>query len=355
VSWPKNGHKQQLADKIAAKGGASTQTDTMTALSPALSALPALLAAAVASITLILLKRPGRLPTAHPNVRSLHHRPVPRGGGLAIWSGWLVGTVWLAAPQPWLAPLLLIISVSFWDDRYGVPAWTRLLVQTMAACAWVWLSEMPLNPVAAVVAIVWMANLFNFMDGSDGLAAAMALIGFGAYAVAGSIAGAGDAPILWALVAAIAPCLVMNLPPAKLFMGDVGAVPLGFIAATFGMSGWYEGTWPGWFPLLVFLPFVADASVTLVLRLLRGATIWEAHREHFYQKLVLLGFGHRGTLMLYGALMLGIAVSALLALARAPSSGPALLALWSAVMALLFCAIGHSWDTRDKGLDESKY
>jgi UDP-N-acetylmuramyl pentapeptide phosphotransferase/UDP-N-acetylglucosamine-1-phosphate transferase len=274
---------------------------------------------------------------------------------LAIWSGWLVGTVWLATPQPWVAPLLLIILVSFWDDRYGVPAWTRLLVQTIAAGAWVWLSDIPLNPWVAVIAIVWMANLFNFMDGSDGLALAMGLIGFGAYAVAGSMAGASDAPILWALMAAIAPCLILNFPPARLFMGDVGAVPLGFVAATFGLSGWYAGMWPGWFPLLVFLPFVADASVTLVLRLLRGATIWQAHREHFYQKLVQLGFGHRGTLMLYGALMLGIAASALLALARAPSSGPALLALWSTVMALLFGAIGHYWQMRGKAVDESKH
>src|SRR6202049_782962 len=168
----------------------------MIALAPGGSPRPAWLAAIVASISLILLKRPGRLPTAHPNVRSLHHRPVPRGGGLAIWSGWLVGTSWLATPQPWLAPLLLIILVSFWDDRYGVPAWTRLLVQTMAAGAWVWLSEMPLNPLLAVVAIVWMANLFNFMDGSDGLALAMGLIGFGAYAVAGSMAGGGDAALV---------------------------------------------------------------------------------------------------------------------------------------------------------------
>src|SRR6202171_4337430 len=327
----------------------------MIALSPALSALPALLAAVVASISLILLKSPGRLPTAHPNVRSLHHRPVPRGGGLAIWSGWLVGTVWLATPQPWLAPLLLIILVSFWDDRYGVPAWTRLLVQTSASGGGISLSEARLNPFAAVVAIVWMANLFNFMDGSDGLAVAMALIGFGAYAIAGSVVGAGDAPILWALVAAIAPCLVMNFPPAKLFMGDVGAVPLGFIAATFGMSGWYGGAWPGWFPLLVFLPFIADASVTLVLRLLHGARIWEAHREHFYQKLVQLGFGHRGTLILYGALMMGTASSALLALVRAPASGSALFALCGRVLAVFLRAIGYYWRTRDKALNESKY
>jgi UDP-N-acetylmuramyl pentapeptide phosphotransferase/UDP-N-acetylglucosamine-1-phosphate transferase len=200
-----------------------------------------------------------------------------------------------------------------------------------------------------------MANLFNFMDGSDGLALAMGLIGFGAYALAGSMAGGSDAPILWALIAAITPCLILNFPPARLFMGDVGAVPLGFVAATFGISGWHAGMWPGWFPLLVFLPFVADASVTLLLRLLRGATIWEAHREHFYQKLVQLGFGHRGTLMLYGALMLGTTASALLALARAPSSGPVLLALWSTVMALLFGAIGYYWHTRGKAVDESKH
>ncbi len=327
----------------------------MIALPPALSTLPALLAVAIASASLFLLRRPGRLPTAHPNERSLHCRPVPRGGGLALWTGWLLGTAWLAAPQPWLAPLLLIIMVSFWDDRYGVPVAVRLLVQMMAACAWLWLSKAPVNPFVAIVAIIWMANLFNFMDGSDGLALAMASIGFGAYAAAASMAGAGDATILWALVAAIAPCLVLNFPPARLFMGDVGAVPLGFVAATFGISGWYGGTWPGWFPPLVFLPFVADASVTLVLRGLRGATIWEAHREHFYQKLVQLGFGHRGTLVLYGALMMGTAASALLALFRAPAAGPSLLALWSAVMALLFGAIGYYWRARGIGLDESKY
>jgi len=321
----------------------------MKVISAVLSALPALLAAAVASASLIVLLRSGRLPSAHPNTRSLHRRPVPRGGGLALWAGWLAGTAWLAAPQPWLAPLLLIVAVSFWDDLFHVPAGARLLVHTMAAGTWVWLANAPVNPLAAIVAIAWMSNLFNFMDGSDGLAPAMALIGFGAYATAASMGGGEDAIFLWALVAAIAPCLVLNLPPAKLFMGDVGAVPLGFVAATFGISGWYEGTWPGWFPLLVFLPFIADATVTLVSRAFRGARIWEAHREHFYQKLVLLGLGHCGTLVLYGALMIGSAASALFALLRAPASGPSLLALWCAVMALLFGTIGYYWRAREHG------
>ena len=319
----------------------------MNALSSTWLAWPALLAAAVTSIGLMLLARPGRLPTAHPTVRSLHHRPVPRGAGLALWTGWLTGAAWLSGAQSWLAPLLLVIVVSFWDDRFGVPVVVRLLVQITAACAWAWMVDLPVNALAAVVAIVWMANLFNFMDGSDGLALMMALTGFGAYAMAASFAGADDAPLRWALVAAIVPCLAINWPPARLFMGDVGAVPLGFMAATMGISGWAADTWPIWFPLLVFLPFVADASVTLLLRLLRGATIWEAHREHFYQKLVQLGFGHRGTLALYGSLMAGIDASALLALFRAPGAGPELLLLWSGVMAILFAAIGYHW--RAKG------
>ena len=349
------GTNNSLPTKSRRKAVLQRKRTPMIALSPALSALPALLAAAIASLSLVVLRAPGRLPTAHPNVRSLHQRPVPRGAGLAVWSGWLLGAAWLTAPQPWLAPLLLVIAVSFWDDRYGVPAWARLMVQTVAACAWVWLSKTPLNLFVAVAAIVWIANLFNFMDGSDGLAVTMALFGFGAYAVAGSMAGMADAPILWALVAALAPCLVMNFPPAKLFLGDVGAVPLGFVAAIFGISGWYEGVWPAWFPLLVFLPFIADASVTLVLRLSRGARIWEAHREHHYQKLVQLGFGHRGTLLLYGALMMGSALSALFALRRAPSSGPMLLALWSAVLALVFSAIAYQWRARNMRLNESKH
>ncbi len=104
-----------------------------------------------------------------------------------------------------------------------------------------------------------------------------------------------------------------------------------------------------------FFPFIADASVTLALRLLRGARIWVAHREHYYQKLVLLGVGHRGTLAIYGALMIGTAASALLALIRAPSSGPAVVGLWSVAMAVLFSTIEYHWRRRDMELNESKH
>src|SRR6202158_6080334 len=114
------GTNNSLPTKSRRKAALQRKPTPMIALSPALSALPALLAAFVASICLILLKSPGRLPTSHPNVRSLHHRPVPKGGGLAVWSGWLLATVWLAAPQPWLAPFVPILLGLFLGGCLGV-------------------------------------------------------------------------------------------------------------------------------------------------------------------------------------------------------------------------------------------
>jgi UDP-N-acetylmuramyl pentapeptide phosphotransferase/UDP-N-acetylglucosamine-1-phosphate transferase len=319
-----------------------------------MAVLPAIIAALVAWVALAFLRKPGRLPTDQPNERSLHRFAVPRGGGLAIWAGAIAGALWLRQPQTWLAPLLLVIVISLWDDRRGVPVAVRLAAQVTAALAWIGFSMPPPHALLAIAAIVWMANLYNFMDGSDGLAAAMSVIGYGAYAAAAWRAGTAEAPAMLAVAAATAPFFVFNWPPARVFLGDVGAVPLGFLAAVLGINGWQAHWWPAWFPLLVFLPFIADATVTLVRRLIAGARVWEAHRDHHYQRLVRLGFGHAGTLALYAALMLGTAVSALAALIRAPEAGGVVLALWAAVLLLLFAGIGYHWSLQDKGFDESK-
>jgi UDP-N-acetylmuramyl pentapeptide phosphotransferase/UDP-N-acetylglucosamine-1-phosphate transferase len=159
---------------------------------------------------------------------------------------------------------------------------------------------------------------------------------------------------LLALAAATLPFLLANWPPARIFLGDAGSVPLGFLAAVFGIEGWRGGWWPSWFPLLVFLPFIADASSTLLRRLLRGEPVWLAHRDHSYQRLVQLGLGHAGTLALYAALMIGAAMSGLAALARAPQAGWYLLVVWGTALALLFGAVAHQWRTRIGGIRESK-
>jgi len=317
---------------------------------------PAAIAVVVAWAALALLLRyAGKLPIDRPNARSLHAGPVPRGGGLAIWAGWLTAIVWTGLPKPWLVPLLAVIAVSVWDDRRAVHPGLRLAIHAAAAALWVWQAAPDVNPVAATLAIVWMANLYNFMDGSDGLAGVMTIVGFGAYAAGAAAAGAEDAMLFLALAAATAPFLARNLPPARVFLGDVGAVPLGFLAAVFGIGGASSGWWPSWFPVLVFLPFIADATVTLASRLLRGDRVWEAHRDHCYQRLVQIGWGHARTLKLHTLLMLGAAFSGVVALRWAPQTGPALLVAWAAALGIFYGIIGYHWRRRrNQGMNESK-
>jgi UDP-GlcNAc:undecaprenyl-phosphate/decaprenyl-phosphate GlcNAc-1-phosphate transferase len=320
-----------------------------------MTGLSAIIAAAVAWAVLeVLLRRADRLPLDLPSARSLHAQAMPRGGGLAIWAGWFAATLWLPGPKPWLGPLAGVIAVSLLDDRRGVHPAVRLAVHAAAAAIWVWLAGTAMHPIIAVLAIVWMANLYNFMDGIDGLAATMALVGFGAYAAAAWLAGGAGVPLFLALAAATLPFLLFNAPPARLFLGDVGSVPLGFLAAIFGITGWQEHWWPPWFPLLVFLPFIGDASVTLVHRLLRGARVWEAHREHHYQRLVQIGWSHGRTLALYVALMVGAAGSGLAALAWASAAGVVLLVVWAVIIAVMFAAIEYHWRRRGLGFEESK-
>jgi len=118
-------------------------------------------------------------------------------------------------------------------------------------------------------------------------------------------------------------------------------VPLGFLAGAVGVAGLLSGRWPAWFPLLVFLPFVADATVTLAGRILRRERVWQAHRSHFYQRLHRAGAGHRGTLAVYGAWMLGTATTGVVLLRWQPGYGPPALAAWCAVGALLFAGIDY--------------
>jgi UDP-N-acetylmuramyl pentapeptide phosphotransferase/UDP-N-acetylglucosamine-1-phosphate transferase len=256
--------------------------------------------------------------------------------------------MWTLSTPSWLVPLVMIIAVSLWDDLRGSPVIVRLSVHLAAAALWLILDARSVNALIGVIAIVWMANLFNFMDGSDGLAATMGILGFGAYSYASVVAANADAPLMLAVPAAMLPLLVFNLPPARIFLGDVGSVPLGFLAGVWGIAGWQSGSWPPWFPVLVFLPFIADASVTLIHRIVQGKRIWEPHRTHFYQKLVQLGFGHRGTLALYSALMAGTSLTALAALLRAPGVGALLLGFWACVLMLLYIGITCAWNGSER-------
>jgi len=301
-----------------------------------------------------LLRRGISLPMDHPNERSLHVTPTPRIGGLGIMAGVGVASIWLAGTSPFpvasqaALPVVLaafaLAAVSVLDDVRGLPVALRFLAHFVAAVACLLalgLSGWAL--LAGTLAVVWMTNLYNFMDGSDGLAGGMAAIGFGALALA---AWLGDAAGLAALCAAIAAAalafLRFNFPPARVFMGDAGSIPLGFMAATLGMVGAMQDVWPWLFPLLVFSPFIVDASVTLIRRGLRGEKVWQAHRSHYYQRVVLLGATHRQLALAAYALMLAAAALAFALLLYLQYTAW-LLILSAAIYFLLFLAIDWRW------------
>jgi UDP-N-acetylmuramyl pentapeptide phosphotransferase/UDP-N-acetylglucosamine-1-phosphate transferase len=207
-------------------------------------------------------------------------------------------------------PLIGLFVVSLLDDMHGLPVQKRLFAQFVAAVVLVVGSGMftqhgVLISILIILFAVWMTNLYNFMDGSDGLAGGMALIGFSFYGIAALMVENDTFAMLnFTIGAAALGFLYNNFPPAKVFMGDAGSIPLGFLAAAMGMWGWQQGYWSAWFPLLVFSPFIVDASVTLVKRTLRGEKITEAHREHYYQRAIQMGWSHRSVAIVEYVLML---------------------------------------------------
>jgi UDP-N-acetylmuramyl pentapeptide phosphotransferase/UDP-N-acetylglucosamine-1-phosphate transferase len=157
----------------------------------------------------------------------------------------------------------------------------------------------------AVLLLIWMTNLYNFMDGMDGFAGGMTVLGFGFLAYMLWQGGQpGLAALALLIIGATGGFLVYNMPPARIFMGDVGSAPLGFLAGALSLKGVQEQAFDIWVPLLIFSPFVVDATITLLQRLLRREKVWQAHREHYYQRLVLSGWSHRKTVVAEYLLML---------------------------------------------------
>jgi UDP-N-acetylmuramyl pentapeptide phosphotransferase/UDP-N-acetylglucosamine-1-phosphate transferase len=312
-------------------------------LAPALSAIATFL------LIFWMLKSPRlKLLLDHPNPRSLHLTPMPRTGGVAVMIGAFIGGVALLPNfELALAIAALLAIVSFFDDSRGLPIAFRLLAHVLAAAIFVAMAlpELSLLAKAAIVlAIVWVTNLYNFMDGSDGLAGGMSLIGFGAYALAAWLQGDTSFSLLNASIAAAAAAfLVFNFPPAKIFLGDAGSVPLGFLAAALGLAGWQHGFWPLAFPLLVFSPFIIDATTTLIKRLARREKVWQAHHSHYYQRLIRMGWGHRKTAVAEYVVMLAAAASAVFV--RHAESGLQLgtILAWGIFYLATMALIDHYW------------
>ncbi len=246
-----------------------------------------------------------------------------------------------------VGPAVVLAVLSYADDRYHLPAVGRMAAHLIAAGAFVWASGLSVNPLIAVIlifALGWFTNLYNFMDGADGLAGGMAVIGFFSYAIAAWLAGMGDLSLLsLSVAAAAAGFLIYNFPPARIFMGDVGSIPLGFLAGAIGVAGGQRGAWPFWFPALVFAPFIVDASVTLLRRAAGRERVWQAHRRHYYQRLILSGWSHRKTAHCEYALMLICGAAGILCQRASPAAQWAVIGMLTAVFAVAMLAIDHRW------------
>lgn len=243
-----------------------------------------------------------------PNERSSHDAPTPRGGGIAVVAvlvpAWIAAALLGGATVPWpaLGAALLLAAVSWRDDMRSLGIHWRLGAQILAVAAGLTSIDGPvfhgilpawLDTLAAGFLWLWFVNLYNFMDGIDGIAAVeTASIGGGVTLVALGAAMGPAGAAAWGIVLAAAALgfLPWNWQRAKLFLGDVGSVPLGYLAGWLLLSLAAAGAWKA--ALILPLYYLADATITLLRRLKRGEKVWQAHREHYYQRAVQGGMSH---------------------------------------------------------------
>jgi Fuc2NAc and GlcNAc transferase len=250
-----------------------------------------------------------------PNERSSHQQATPRGGGAAIVVTITLTTVLLAAAGTISLHLcaalvgggLLVAAVGFADDRRALPPGVRFAAQTLAALwALGWLgglSQLQVGPhvahlgwsgsVLALLGILWSVNLFNFMDGIDGLGASEAVFVAAGGAILATLAPADPeiAAVAWTLAWACAGFLCWNWPPARIFLGDVGSGYLGYVIAVLALADVQSRPTAVWVWLILGGVFFVDATLTLSRRWLRRDRVYDAHRQHAYQWLA-RRFGH---------------------------------------------------------------
>jgi UDP-N-acetylmuramyl pentapeptide phosphotransferase/UDP-N-acetylglucosamine-1-phosphate transferase len=270
----------------------------------------ALIIAAVLSAVLILLLRPllQRYALARPNARSSHRVPTPQGGGIAVIAATVIVTITATAlligtsaeVLTVLAAAVFIAVVGGVDDLRPLPVLTRLVLQALAVAALIAVMPadiriVPLLPawterLCLFLGVIWLVNFVNFMDGIDWMTVAE-VVPLTTAVVALAQLGAVPPPatiLALALLGATLGFAPFNKPVAKLFLGDVGSLPIGLLIGWLLLQLARNGAPAA--ALLLPLYYVADASVTLIRRILAREPFWQAHRSHFYQRASDMGF-----------------------------------------------------------------
>ncbi|MCG8325948.1 MAG: glycosyltransferase family 4 protein [Thiotrichales bacterium] len=252
----------------------------------------------------------------HPNERSSHVEPTATGGGLAVavclaigmlllWQFGILETVFFYAVLPPVA----VIAITGWLDVHNhVRTIYRVFIYSVSALwAVMFIGGFPelnlggvsvqtgiIGVLLAVLGIIWLTNLYNFMDGIDGFAAIQAIcVSMGGTLLLLASELPGEAVLCFFLVSATLGYLVWNWPPAKIFMGDVGSCPLGFYFGVMALWSHSAGGPQVYVWLILLSVFIADATYTLIMRVMQRHEWYAAHRSHAYQKLVQIGYTHK--------------------------------------------------------------
>lgn len=287
----------------------------------------------------------------HPGERRLHQVPTPRGGGIGIAVVLLLASAWLGEGREAFAlGLVLCAGAGLADDLRPLPPALKLLLQAAGglSLAWAfplqpeWLGH-PLGTAVALLFVVGLVNVWNFLDGSNGMATTQALLAaLGLALLAPSAPGLG-----WLAVALAAACLgflPLNFPRARLFLGDVGSHALGYGVAALGLVAASQlEAGQAWLLLLPPSVMLIDAGLTLVARAGRRQVLWQAHREHLYQRAVAHGWSHAGVCALYAAWTVAACALALAVAGLAPPWPLAACALAYVAGTLLHAALGRRW------------
>jgi len=285
----------------------------------------------------------------HPGARHSHSEATPRGGGAGLVASLLISSLFLIGPDvsgAWsdgiLPGMVIIASIGAWDDHHSLSVWFRLFIQLAVSTGLVWFAEQAgwvqgyVPMVFSGLFMVWMINLYNFMDGSNGMAALQGIFGGLVLAFLFHLSGDRYFAVLSLLVAACcAGFLPWNLGRAKVFMGDVGSLALGFVFAALLVYGVGTGAFGLPVAMTVMLLFLVDSTLTLLVRVIRGEQWYNPHRQHLYQRLIAHGWTHGRVALLYQALNAILVLPVIAVAVSFPLLGQA-----AALVSMTLCVLG---------------
>ncbi len=245
-----------------------------------------------------------------PSERSIHKTAKPRTGGLGIFFNLILLSFFFIDGDEikfyyyFLLLISLIFLVSLWDDIYSLSFLPKIITHVIAATLFSYLYFSSVNIIdfnyiyffVIIFLIISSINLFNFIDGADGFVAGIfscSILIFMFFIFLSQLPQSNNLLIFTSIC--FFSCIVFlyyNFFPSRIFLGDSGSTMLGFIFATVSIIGIDLRLWPYWFPVLLILPFLLDTGITLLKRIYKKQKIWLAHKEHYYQRMLLMGMSH---------------------------------------------------------------